>query len=234
MNDREHRTDERTGRPVSPPPEGGGEVRISRIGRSRRRAFYMALTVLLAAGCIGFFVVRFGSSSESGFASQDSGTQHANDAVPDSIPAARRDDIDARPIAARHSATASAISAQDSSRDLSEFYVPGQPVPTMGEVIDRLHKAGIRSGLGAFSPPGTSPPLSGIAVPDDFPLPQGYVRHFQTTDDGQPIEAILMFSPDFEFFDASGKPIAIPENRVVPPEWAPPELPVRLIEIPRP
>jgi hypothetical protein len=100
------------------------------------------------------------------------------------------------------------------------------------EVIDRLHKAGIYSGIGAFTPPGTSPPLVGLAVPEDYALPEGYVRHFQATDDGQRIEPILMFSPDFDFFDASGNPIKIPENRVVPPDMAPSGLAIRRIEIP--
>ncbi len=118
-------------------------------------------------------------------------------------------------------------------RDLSEFVPPGE-APTMAEVIEGLHEVGIRTGLGAFNPPGTSPPLVGLAVPEDFPLPEGYVRHFQATDDGQRIEPILMFSPDYQFFDAAGRPIRIPDNRVVPRELAPPGLPIRLIEIPPP
>jgi hypothetical protein len=118
-------------------------------------------------------------------------------------------------------------------RDLSEFIPPGE-APTMAEVIEGLHEAGIRTGLGAFNPPGTSPPLVGLAVPEDFPLPEGYVRHYQATDDGQRIEPILMFSPDYQFFDAAGRPIRIPDDRVVPRELAPPGLPIRLIEIPPP
>jgi hypothetical protein len=118
-------------------------------------------------------------------------------------------------------------------RDLSEFIPPGE-APTMAEVIEGLHEAGIRTGLGAFNPPGTSPPLVGLAVPEDFQLPEGYVRHYQATDDGQRIEPILMFSPDYQFFDAAGRPIRIPDNRVVPRELAPPGLPIRLIEIPPP
>jgi len=104
----------------------------------------------------------------------------------------------------------------------------------MEEVIDRLHDAGIHTGLGAFNPPGTSPPMIGLAVPDDYVLPEGYVRHFQATDDGQRIEPILMFSPDFDFFDSAGQRIAIPENRVVPSNMAPPGLVIRPIEIPEP
>ena len=102
----------------------------------------------------------------------------------------------------------------------------------MSEVIERLHQRGIYSGLGAFSPPGTSPPLVGLAVPEDFVLPEGYVRHHQATDDGQRIEAMLMFAPDFQLRDAANRPVEMPKNRVVPPELAPPGLPIRRIVIP--
>ncbi|UUZ54290.1 hypothetical protein LP419_38955 [Massilia sp. H-1] len=121
----------------------------------------------------------------------------------------------------------------DPTRDLSSYVARGEK-PTMAEVIERLHQRGIHSGLGAFSPPGTSPPLVGLAVPDDFPLPKGYVRHHQSTDDGQPIEAILMFAPDFQLVDANNRPIPMPDNRVVPPELAPPGLPPRRVVIPPP
>lgn len=121
----------------------------------------------------------------------------------------------------------------DPTRDLS-FYVARGEKPTMPEVIERLHQAGIYTGLGAFSPPGTRPPLVGLAVPEDFELPPGYVRHYQATDDGQRIEPILMYSPDYQFVDAANQPIAIPKDRVVPPEHAPPGLPIRRIVIPAP
>lgn len=121
----------------------------------------------------------------------------------------------------------------DPTRDLA-FYVPRGEKPTMPEVIERLHQAGVYTGLGAFTPPGTSPPLVGIAVPDDFVLPPGYVRHHQATDDGQTIEPILMYSPDYQFVDAANQPIAIPKDRVVLPEHAPPGLPIRRIVIPAP
>ena len=121
----------------------------------------------------------------------------------------------------------------DQTPDLSDFVNPGEK-PTMAEVIDRLHQAGVQTGLGAFNPPGTRPPLVGLAVPDDFVLPEGYVRHYQATDDGQRIEPILMFSPDHPFFDAAHRPIAIPKDRVVPPELAPPGMPIRRIVVPAP
>ena len=121
----------------------------------------------------------------------------------------------------------------DQTPDLADFVNKGER-PTMAEVIERLHRAGVHGGLGAFSPPGTRPPLVGIAAPEDFPLPEGYVRHHQATDDGQRIEAILMFAPDYQPLDSAGRPIALPKDRVVPPELAPPGLPIRRIVIPAP
>lgn len=121
----------------------------------------------------------------------------------------------------------------DLTPDISVFVNKGER-PTMAEVIERLHRAGEYGGLGAFPPPGTRAPLIGLAVPEDFVLPEGYVRHYQATDDGQRIEAVLMFAPDKRLFDAAGNPIALPADRVVPPELAPPGLPLRRIEIPPP
>lgn len=118
--------------------------------------------------------------------------------------------------------------------DLAAYFQPGDPEPTGAEVIEALHEAGVRTGMGAFNPPGTSPPLEGLAVPANFPLPEGYVRHHQVTDEGEPIEPILMFSPDFTLFDAQGRPIAMPADRVVPPGLAPPGLPRRRVRIDAP
>jgi hypothetical protein len=119
----------------------------------------------------------------------------------------------------------------DPTPDLRSYVARGEK-PSMAQVIERLHQKGIHSGLGAFLPPGTSPPLVGLAVPEGFVLPKGYVRHHQATDDGQRIEAMLMFHPDYQPLDANGRPIALPANRVVPPELAPPGLPIRRIVIP--
>jgi len=123
--------------------------------------------------------------------------------------------------------------ASDAGGDLAD-HVPAGSAPSMGEVIEALHARGIRTGLGAFNPPGTRPALIGLAVPEDFELPPGYVRHHQATDDGQRIEAILMFAPDFRLFDAQGRELALPADRVVPPELAPPGLPLRRIVLPPP
>jgi hypothetical protein len=116
--------------------------------------------------------------------------------------------------------------------DLAAHFRPGDPEPSAAELIEALHHAGIHSGIGAFNPPGTSPLIEGLAVPEDFELPEGFMRHYQVTDDGEPLEAILMFSPDYEFHDADGNPISIPEDRVVPPELAPPGMPIRPIDPP--
>jgi hypothetical protein len=101
-----------------------------------------------------------------------------------------------------------------------------------GPVIDALNRAGIHDGIAAFPPPGTDPPRGGVIVPDEWELPEGYVRHHQTTDDGQPLPPILMFHPDYTFTDEQGNPVAIPPDRVVPPELVPPGFPVRMLEIP--
>ncbi len=120
------------------------------------------------------------------------------------------------------------------ANDIATYVSPTDPEPTAAELIQALRDSGEYGGIAAFNPPGTSPPLKGLAVPESFELPLGYVRHHQVTDAGEPLEAILMFSPDYSFRDAAGNPISIPEDRVVPPEMAPPGLPLREIEIPPP
>jgi hypothetical protein len=116
--------------------------------------------------------------------------------------------------------------------DIATRFRPGDEAPSAAELIQALRDAGETGGIAAFNPPGTSPPLKGLAVPPDFSLPPGYVRHHQWTDEGEPVEAILMFAPDFVLRDAEGREIALPENRVVPPELAPPGLPIRPVEVP--
>lgn len=118
--------------------------------------------------------------------------------------------------------------------DIAAYIRPGDEEPTMAELIDALRAAGIHEGIAAFNPPGTSPPLEGLAVPEDFELPEGYVRHYQATDQGEAIEAILMYSPDYEFYDESGRLVTVPEDRVVPEDRAPPGLPIRRVRIPPP
>lgn len=124
-----------------------------------------------------------------------------------------------------------AMPSQDPD-DLAAYFQPGDPEPTGAQVIEALQQAGVRTGLGAFNPPGTSPPLLGLAVPEGYVLPEGYVRHHQVTDEGVAIEPILMFAPDFTLYDPQGRPIPMPADRVVPPALAPPGMPLRQIRIP--
>jgi hypothetical protein len=102
-----------------------------------------------------------------------------------------------------------------------------------GEVIKALREAGETEGIAAFPPPGTDPLKSGIVVPEDYEVPEGYVRHYQTTDDGRQLGAILMFSPDYEFVDSAGRPVPLPADGIVPPDMAPPGLPIRMLELPK-
>lgn len=225
---------ERDRDPHAPPsaPDGDG-VRITRHGPGRRREWsYLALALALVGAGAGYLLMRVGDAPSvrddvahaQGASTGTPSTAHAPPADPAAILAVPR------PGSTPHADPPDPPPGPD---ELAR-YVPAGEVPTMKEVIEGLHEAGIRTGLGAFNPPGTSPPLIGLAVPEDFPLPEGYVRHYQATDDGQRIEPILMFSPDFVFHDANGRPIAIPENRVVPPELAPPGLAIRPIVIPPP
>lgn len=99
-------------------------------------------------------------------------------------------------------------------------------------VIEALRAAGVEEGIAVFPPPGTNPPKEGVIVPEGVEIPEGYVRHHQSTDDGEPLEPILMFHPDYDFTDEHGQPIAIPPDLVVPPELVPPGIPIRMLEIP--
>ncbi len=88
------------------------------------------------------------------------------------------------------------------------------------------------SGIALFPPPGTDPPKPGLIVPEDFELPAGFVRHYQATDDGQRLPAILMFHPDYQWVDEHGEALTLPEDHVVPPEMAPAGLPIQMLEVP--
>lgn len=205
--------------PAPSSPQGDGGVRVTaQAGRGRRvRALYFVLALTLLGAGAAIVLMKRGGGDRPPVAD-----------IAATMPTEQNAAVHASP----------QVNAEERTRrdpdDLANYVSPGDRAPTMGEVIEKLHDAGIHTGLGAFNPPGTSPPLIGLAVPEDFPLPEGYVRHYQATDDGQRIEPILMFSPDFDFRDASGRPIAMPDNLVVPPHLAPPGLPLRPIEIPPP
>ncbi|NOT87529.1 MAG: hypothetical protein HOP03_05040 [Lysobacter sp.] len=194
---------------------------------------YKTLAVVLAAGGIGYLMMDGQAPSDSGQTVID---ERASDrpGIAAMQPTSSGTTAVPRDMTPPPAVPGGDLSSVDmSSMDLADVIPPGME-PTAAEVIDELHKAGIHSGIGAFNPPGTSPPLIGLAVPEDFELPEGYVRHYQATDDGQRIEPILMYSPDFEFFDSAGRPIDIPADRVVPPGMAPPGLTSHRITVPPP
>lgn len=206
--------------PASPPPDRGVAAR-----RARTLAYWtVALAALAGAGWL-LWTGRGELPAQAG-AGAPAGSDGRTDAAA----------TDQRHVAltARQRAKAGGAAAPADGIDLAEVIPPGAPEPSMGEVIEGLRAAGIRSGLAAFNPPGTSPPLVGLAVPPEFPLPEGYVRHHQVTDDGQDIEPILMFHPDYQFVDAAGRTVSLPPDRVVPPHLAPPGLPLRQVRIPPP
>lgn len=120
--------------------------------------------------------------------------------------------------------------------DEEEVVIENEPGRDYGPGVDArdyiaaLRAAGETEGIAAFDPPGTDPPKAGLIVPDDYVLPEGYARHYQSSDDGRPLAPILVFSPDYEFLDEQGRPIPIPEDGVVPPELAPPDLPIEWLD----
>lgn len=207
------------------PPEADS---TKRQGAWHASSLYLALALTAIAGGVALLVYGVVSPSAS---------------APAVAPVLRSSKSDAVVVSPQHTAAAANARApheapskegdNDPTRDLSSYVMRGEK-PTMNHVIDRLHQEGIHTGLGAFNPPGTRPNLVGLAVPENFALPPGYVRHHQSTDDGQTVEAILMFAPDVQLFNAAHEPIAIPKNRVVPPELAPPGMPIRRIVIPAP
>lgn len=129
-----------------------------------------------------------------------------------------------------------AAMAHDSTAESDELVidnVPGREYPRgidAADYIQALRDMGEAGGLAAFNPPGTSPPKAGIVVPDDYTLPEGFARYHQSTDDGIPLAPILIYSPEYDFFDAEGNPIEIPDDRVVPEELAPVGMPVEILD----
>lgn len=210
-------------RPARTPPSGapdGDGVRVTQLPRDGARHLRRWVVGAAAVAAVGIAWLALGP---------DDGRPQAR--------AAERSNTAVAAASTPLSATRASATQEDAPRptpaeapdDLAAYFEPGDPEPTGAELIDALHTAGVRTGIGAFNPPGTSPVLTGLAVPKDFVLPPGYVRHHQVTDEGVPLEPILMFSPDFSLYDAQGRAIPLPADRVVPPQFAPPGLPLRRV-----
>lgn len=149
------------------------------------------------------------------------------------MPSAPGVELTARKVVPHRRATGQKSYEPDPEKPALRTY-EGKKEIDAADYIAALRESGETEGIAAFNPPGTDPPKTGLVVPEDFELPEGYVRHYQATDDGQGLEPILMFSEDFDFFDDAGNPIAIPDNRVVPPDLVPPGFPIRELHIPEP
>ena len=108
---------------------------------------------------------------------------------------------------------------------------PSEPAPQEEPAAQEAAPSGPAEGINLYRP-GTSPLKQGIIVPENFELPPGYVRHYQSTDNGEGIKPILMFHPDYKPVDSKGTPVELPSNRVVPPELAPQGMPIEILELP--
>ena len=222
---------------TSPRPSDGRDddgVRIVEIERGRR--LYWLLLVLIAlpiaATAIAVAVIRS--------APVEASRRPAREAPPEQI--AR---VDA-PVAAPSPATTPerrivprrivAAPVEDPvGLGASPVPVPQKPRREIdaADVIVALREEGVHDGIAAFGIPGSHPPKSGIVVPEEFELPEGYVRHYQSTDDGEQLPAILMFHPDYEFVDEHGQVVKLPDDLVVPPPMAPPGLDTnQVLEVP--
>jgi len=214
----------------------GGRIRVARGPRPRRELW--AAAVVVTGVLAGRAVLRSGEPPAAPPASGPTVPAPAVPAAPASGAVAPRE---APPPAADRPAIPKTMprSTRGKLRALKALGVE----PTRGPdgrreldaapVIDALNRAGVHEGIAAFPPPGTDPPKAGLIVPDDWVLPEGYVRHYQTTDDGEALPPILMFHPDYAFTAEDGTPVALPPDRVVPPDLAPPGFPVQMLEPPR-
>jgi hypothetical protein len=107
----------------------------------------------------------------------------------------------------------------------------GEAQPPPQDMAQDAAPSGPAEGINLYRP-GTKKLKQGIIVPEGFELPPGYLRHYQSTDNGEGVKPILMFHPDHKPVDSSGKPVEIPESRVVPPELAPAGMPIEILELP--
>lgn len=231
MNDRRHD-------PATPSPADGDGVRVirtpraSRFGVDARAVIGVGVAVgIIVSGAVGWSLWRPDAASSApaplatANAAPTSPASAGSAATRAPAPAA----VAARPLPVEFASRPGLAAPSGDPDDLASYFRPGDAVPSTGNLIAALRDAGVRGGIAAFNPPGTSPPLEGLAVPPDFELPPGYVRHHQASDDGTLIEPILMFSPDLVLRDAQGRVIPLPANRVVPPGMAPPGLPLRWV-----
>ena len=211
----------------------GDGVRVVKDDRGGRvlRALLVAAAAVAVVAAVVFVAVR--PTASRGPSTLDVASRPA--AAPAAPAPTARDARDSRVIDPHAEPVVRAVDRLRARRRAAAAAAEGaRPELDARDVIPYLRSRGETTGIAAFEPPGTDPPKAGIVVPDDFPLPEGYVRHYQADDDGNQLPAILMFHPDYEFVDEGGTPVALPESRVVPPELAPSGLPIRMLDVPPP
>jgi hypothetical protein len=229
--------------PRSSNARGGGDgVRITRGPGARKEVWLLAAVSALACASIlaASWLRGRTPDARAGVAQTKSGEVH-RPAAPAGAALRPRARAQAR-VAARAAAPATRRSAPDeapgrrsapSAADASSVVgVEAEVEPERDPPPFTIGAPG--TGIALFPPPGTDPPKIGIVVPEDFALPEGYLRHHQTTDDGKDLAPILLFHPDYEWVDERGRVIPLPADFVVPPEMAPPGLPIRMLELPEP
>ncbi len=213
----------------SGPAVDGDGVRATTSEGGIRRIVYLLLAVVALVVATGLLFIP---AAERAVPSDGRATTGAPDTVTRDETGAR---VAPRPVGIPpESATAVATKPRAQPRRMSEeaLLAALQRAEARGTI--EVGEPGDQGGLAAFPPPGTKPIKRGIVVPEDFALPPGYVRHYQTMDDGSRLPAVLMFHPDFELVDADGRVVPLPEDRLVPPELAPEGLAIDLLDVPEP
>lgn len=195
-----------------------------------RGGVWLAVLAIVLVGVVLLMLARRGSEREVGDAATSA--SHRAPAAPlaaSDSPAAAGPP--AAPVAPRRPAPVAPVNSADVPAP-APIAEPGDQPPQPEAPMFEQAKPGEQTGVALFPPPGTKPIKRGLLVPEDFELPSGYVRHYQATDDGQRVPAILMFHPDYHPVDEHGEPIALPEDRVVPPDMAPAGMPIEVLELP--
>jgi hypothetical protein len=202
--------------------DSDGVVRVEQ-RRAGGAAWVLAIGIAITCGCLALSAWLFFDTPEVESLPVFSGTEPPSAVTPPPTPPP------ARPAVAPKRPAAKPALPKHLEEQVAA--VPDEVLAQLPEGLYEMPKPGdAPTGMMLFPAPGTDPLKKGIIVPEDFELPPGYVRHYQTTDDGERMPAILMFSPDGPPLDANGQPMKVTENGIVPPELAPPGMPVQMLD----